>query len=295
MKRFRLFPIVIRVLSALTILALAFIIFFIVYESLPFFRTVPLSEFLLSNRWNPMGYAGKPSYGILPMIAATLLVSAIAVALASYFGIGTALFLSCIATERVRKILYPLIDLLAGIPSVVYGFIGLEILVRLFRHLGSTSGECVLGAGILLAVMILPFLISSCSETMLRVRERYLPVSDTLGVSGWYAMIKMILPLSLRGILTSLILAIGRAMGETMAVMMVMGNAPVFPTLLGKGETIASLIALEMGTASVGSTHFHALYAAGLILMLLLLLINGIIAVIRERTIGKEGDLCGKN
>ena len=109
-----------------------------------------------------------------------------------------------------------------------------------------------------------------------------------------YALTQVVLPLSRGGVLTSLILAVGRAMGETMAVMMVIGNAAVFPSLFGKGETIASLIALEMGTAEVGGNHFHALYASGLTLMLLLIVINGIITAIRERTIGKEYAGCGK-
>lgn len=295
MRHLRIFPVFLRALAALTVLILAFIVFFIVRESLPLFEKVSLSDFLLGTDWRPVSYGGAPSYGIAPMIAATLYVSAIAVVLAGFFGIGAALFLSCVASSRARNILYPIIDLLAGIPSVVYGFIGLAVLVKFFQHLGLASGECILAAGILLAVMILPFLISSCSETMLRVREQYLPVSDALGIPGWYALTHLILPLSRGGILTSLILAVGRAMGETMAVMMVIGNAAVFPTLLGKGETIAALIALEMGTAEVDSTHFHALYAAGLTLMILLLIINGIITAIRERTIGKERAGCRKN
>lgn len=283
-----------RAFAALTVLTLVFIIIFIVRESLPLFHEVSLTDFLLGENWKPVSYSGPPSYGIAPLIISTLFVSAIAVALAGFIGVGAALFLACVATERMRGFFCPFIDLLAGIPSVVYGFVGLRVIVKFFQKLGRSSGESILAAGLLLAVMILPFLISSCTETMLRIRRRYLPVSDVLGVSKWYALCEIVLPLSRGGILTSLILGVGRAMGETMAVMMVIGNAPIFPTLLGKGETIAALIALEMGTAEVNSTHFRALYAAGLTLMVLLMAINGLIAVIRQHTIGRGDDVCGK-
>ncbi|MEG1683493.1 MAG: phosphate ABC transporter permease subunit PstC [Oscillospiraceae bacterium] len=288
MKRDILFSTLLKALTALTVALLAFILYFIVRESLPLFREVPLTEFLFGTVWRPVSYSGAPTYGILPILAATVAVSALAVLLAAVCGIGASLYLSCIASRRARRLLYPFLDLLAGIPSVVYGFLGLTVLVRGFQNWGRSSGECILAAGILLAVMLLPFLISACSETMLQMRERYLPVSGALGVDRWYALTHLLLPLSARGILLSLVLAIGRAMGETMAVMMVIGNAAIFPTLLGKGETIASLIALEMGTVEVGSTHYHALYAMGLVLLLLLLLINAGIAAIRSRLLRGE-------
>ncbi len=198
-------------------------------------------------------------------------------------GLGAALFLSCIASDRARGLLYPFIDLLAGVPSVIYGFVGLTVVVRLMIRLGVHTGSCVLAAAIVLAVMLLPYLVSTCSETILRVREQHLAAAEALGVSRWYAIATMILPAAWKHIWTAMILAIGRAMGETMAVMMVMGNANLFPTLLGKGESIASLIALEMGTAVAGSTHYHALYAAGLVLMLLLFVINVGISLVHDR------------
>ena len=231
----------------------------------------------------PIAYTGEPSFGIFNFIAATLYVSLVAMVLAVTVGLGAAIYLSCVATERMRGILYPFVDLLAGIPSVIYGFMGLTLMVKLFIRAGVHTGSCVLAAGILLAVMLLPFLISSCSETMLKVRKRYQPAADVLGISKWHMVATIVLPGSWKNILLSMILAIGRAMGETMAVMMVIGNANLFPSLLGKSESIASVIALEMGTAVVGSTHYHALYAAGLVLMLLLFLINSVITLLRGR------------
>lgn len=285
-----LFSNLIRLLTLLTVLSLAFVLIFIVQEALPAFSETSLTAFLFGQRWMPMDYGNGVSFGIGNFIAGTMAVSALAILIALLIGVGAAVFLSCAVSENARSLLYPLIDLLAGIPSVIYGFIGLCVLVKLFQRLGiAGSGHSVLTAAILLAVMLLPFLVSSCSETMLKIRRRYLPAASALGISYWHTVAHVVLPLSARNILLSVILATGRAMGETMAVMMVMGNANLFPTLLGKGETIASLIALEMGTAVAGSTHYHALYAAGLVLLVILLAINTGIALLRRRLLRQEG------
>lgn len=281
----RIFSGVILAMTILTVLILAFVIYFIVKEALPTFQEVKLTDFLFGQRWMPIAYTGEVSFGIFNFIMATLYVSFVALVIAVFVGLGDAVFLSCVASERMRGILYPFVDLLAGIPSVIYGFIGLAILVKYFIRLGIPTGSCVLAAGILLAVMLLPFLVSSCSETMLKVKEAYLPAAEAMGISKWYAIATIVLPASWKNILMSMILAIGRAMGETMAVMMVMGNANLFPRLLGKSESIASVIALEMGTAVVDSTHYHALYAAGMVLMILLFVINLVIMFLREKII----------
>ena len=281
------FTVGILLLTGIAMLALAFVIFFIVREALPIFQVVSLKDFLFGTVWMPLDYTGFTAFGIFHFILGTVFVSFVAMVLASAIGLGSALFLSCAVGQKARAILYPTIDLLAGIPSVVYGFIGLAVLVKWFIRAGVHTGSCVLAAGILLAIMILPYLVSSCSETMLKVKERYLPSADAMGISRWHFAATVVLPASRKNILLSMILAIGRAMGETMAVMMVMGNANLFPTLLGKGETIASVIALEMGTAVAGSPHYHALYAAGLVLMLLLFIINVGISLVRNRLIRK--------
>jgi len=279
----RIFSFIIYGFAFVTVLLLAFVIYFIVHEALPVFETVGVKDFLLGQRWMPLDSSANPSYGIFNFTAATVYVSVIAVLLAVIISVGTALYLSCAASERTRGFLYSFIDLLAAIPSVVYGFIGLVVLVKLFLRSGHPSGSSVLTAAIVLAVMILPFLISSISDTMLKIKEEYQPASSALGIAEWHMAAEIILPLSLKSIFLNMILAVSRAMGETMAVMMVMGNANLFPRLLGKSETIASLIALEMGTASAGSTHYHALYAAGLVLMVLLLIINLTITAIHKK------------
>lgn len=284
----KVFYAVTALLTLFVVLILAFVIYFIAHEALPLFAEIPLSEFLLGGKWMPVDYTGTVSFGIRNFILATVAVSSLAMLISVSVGLGASVWLSCVAGERTREILYPVIDLLAGIPSVIYGFIGLTVLVKLFLKAGVHTGSCVLAASIILAVMLLPFLVSSCSDTILKVKKRYLGASDALGISKWYGITAVILPVSLKSILLSMILAIGRAMGETMAVMMVIGNANLPPKLLGKSETIASVIALEMGTAVSGSMHYHALYAAGFVLMLILFVINIGIRILHHRLFDRE-------
>ena len=286
----RLFHGIMGLLAVLTVLLLAFLIWFIFRESLPAIREVGLKELLTGSQWRPLIYTGQPSYGMRNMILSTLYVSALAVLFALVIGVGTALFLACRATERQRTVIMPYIDLLASIPSVVYGFVGLYIVVKFFEKLGRATGESILAGGIVLSVMILPYMISSCCDTMVKLYNRYEAASRGLGVSRWYMASQLVLPASVRGILISMALATGRAMGETMAVMMVMGNSMAFPTLLGKGETISALIAMEMGIAEVGSTHYSALYTAGLVLMVLLFAINIIFELLKKK-LAREGSL----
>lgn len=275
-------------MGLITVLLLAFLIFFIMKESLPAIREVGLRELLLGDQWRPIIFKDAPSYGLRNMILSTVFVSVLAVGFALVLGVGCALFLACSATERQRTLIMPYIDLLASIPSVVYGFVGLYIVIKFIEKCGRAAGESVLAGGVVLSVMILPYMVSSCCDTMVRIKERYEESSRAMGVSKWYMASEMILPASVRGILISVALATGRAMGETMAVMMVMGNAIAKPSLLGKGETISALIALEMGMAEVGSIHYSALYTAGLVLMLLLFVINLVFEHLK-RKLGREG------
>lgn len=279
----KLFRYSVGLLALLVVASLAFVIFFVIKEALPLFKEVGLGDFLFGSRWMPIAYTGEASFGISNFILATLYVSLLGMIIAAAVGIGAAVFLSCVVGEKTRALLYPFIDLLAGIPSVIYGFIGLVVLVKLFMRLGVHTGSCVLAAAILLSIMLFPYIISSCSETILKAKDKYLAASNAMGIDRWHAIAMVILPASWGNILLSMILAIGRAMGETMAVMMVIGNANLLPTLLGKSETIAAVIALEMGTAEAGSLHYHALYAAGLVLMILLFIINAVIAALRSR------------
>ena len=288
-KRDRLSRGVLALLALLSICLLLFLVGFLFWQSLPALREIGLGG-LLGGDWRPLGYGGAPSYGLGNMLLSTLYVSALALVTALVIGVGCSLFLACGVSDRLRDALLPPLELLAGIPSVIYGFVGLYVVVKGLEKLGRATGESVLAGSLILAVMILPYIISTCTSTMLQLRRRYEGASAALGTSRWYMASQLVLPASLRGILAAAALAAGRAMGETMAVMMVIGNASVMPTLLGKGETVAALIALEMGTAEAGSLHFSALFAAGLGLLLLLLAVHLVVALLR-RKLRKEGIL----
>lgn len=286
----KLWHFTVSLLALLSVGLLLFLVAFMLRQSLPAIRAVGLGELLFGTEWRPVIYQDAPQYGLFHMLLSTLYVSALAVLFALIIGVGCALFLACGVGDRLRALLIPYIDLLAGIPSVVYGFVGLYVVVRTMERLGRTSGESILAGSIVLAVMILPYMISASLHTMVQLRRRFETASAALGISRWYMASELVLPASGKGILISTALAAGRAMGETMAVMMVMGNAVTRPTLLGKGETISSLIALEMGTAEVGSLHFSALYTAGLVLLVLLLVINIGFSLLR-RKLCREGVL----
>lgn len=263
--------------KALTYIALSmllFVICFIVKEALPIFKVVSVKEFVLGTEWVPIDFGFGTKYGMRYFIMGTLLVSLIAVVISMFISIGVSLFLAVVANDRARRNIFPVIDLLSGIPSVVYGFIALELLSPIFFSFGVKTGNCVLLAAIVLSIMITPYIVSSVTYTFVNLRNKYMISIKNLGIDEWYGMTTIILPQSVKRIVLSLILANCRAMGETMAVMMVMGNAIVLPTILGKGESIASLIALEMGTAVRESNHYYALYAAGLVLMATVLIIN---------------------
>ena len=276
-------------LAFISVGLLLFLVGFLLWQSLPALREVGLKG-LLDGEWRPVIYGDAPSYGLRNMLLTTLYVSALALALALVIGVGCSLFLVCSVSDRLRSVLLPALELLAGIPSVVYGFVGLYVVVRTLEKLGRPAGESILAGALVLSVMILPYIISTCTSSMLQLRRRYESASAALGTSRWYMASQLILPASGRAVLASAALAAGRAMGETMAVMMVIGNAPIPPRLLGKGETVAALIALEMGTAEVGSLHCSALYAAGLGLLGLLLGVNLIVALLR-RKLRREGIL----
>lgn len=277
----RVFTQLVKILTICSLLTLVFVIVFIFKESVVFFKAVPVLRFISGRSWNPLLAADNLS--ILNIILGTLYVSLVAIVLALPIGVGSALLLAGYVKGQLRVVIRGIIDVLAGIPSVVYGFIGLLVLVKFFETtLGLSSGESVLAGGILLAVMVLPYIISTCHESMEKIYREHAPSSQALGVSRSYLLRKIILPESRRSILAATVLALGRAMGETMAVMMVIGNAPIPPRLFGKCQTIPSLIALEMGMAEVGSLHYHALFASGLVLMLMLLVINLILYFLKK-------------
>lgn len=278
----RIFKYIVSFFAFFSVLILTFIVVFILRESILFFKEVPIIDFILGRKWNPL--SSPDTLSIYPMILGTVYVSIIGIVIALPIGVGNAIVLSIYTDGEFKRIIRGVIDLLAGIPSVIYGFIGLLVVVKFFEvRFSFATGESVVAGGIVLSVMMLPFIISTCEESMEKIYKEYSIYSNALGVSKSYMIRKLVLPNSKRSILVSIVLALGRGMGETMAVMMVIGNAPIMPKLLGKAQTIPSLIALEMGMAEVGSLHYHALYASGFVLMMILLIINVILYIIKRK------------
>lgn len=283
MKDYResIFHIIITIGTILSSVLVLLVFFYILKESLPFFKEVKFNEYIFGDAWSPL--SSKKGYSFLPMILATLYISFLSILIATPLSVGCALFLSFNTHKKYSKIILSFIDMIAGIPSVIFGFLGLVILVKfLERNLNMVTGESVLAGGILLSVMLFPYIVTGCTETFIKGKKIYYAASQSLGVSKWYTMRKIMLPFAANSIFVNMILAFGRAIGETMAVMMVTGNSPIFPKLLGRAETIPSLIALEMGTATYKSIHYSSLYAAGLILIIIILIIQFIAYMINK-------------
>ncbi len=236
---------------------------------------IKLSEFLLDEEWFPTA-TPVAQFGVKPLILGTLWVSFGAVLFALPIGLFAAIFLSEIAHKRVRNILKPLIELLAGIPSVVYGFFGLVIIVPLIQQVFDLPvGETGLAGSIILGIMALPTIITISEDAMRNTPRAMKEASLALGASKWQTIYKVVIPYSASGITAGAILGIGRAIGETMAVLMVTGNAAIIPhTLLQPVRTIPATIAAELGEAGAGSVHYQALFALGCILFIITLVIN---------------------
>lgn len=246
---------------------------------------VALGKFLSDTEWFPTSRPAA-SMGVLPLLLGTLLVSFFAIIFALPLGLAAAIYLAEIADERVRKILKPIIELLAGIPSVVYGFFGLVVIVPLVQSTFDLPvGETALAGSIVLAIMALPTIIT-VSEDALRTTPRAMKeASLALGASQWQTIRKVVVPYAASGITAAAILGIGRAIGETMAALMVTGNSAIMPhSLLQPVRTIPATIAAELGEAPFGGLHFKALFALGCLLFIITLIINYLV----ERTSAKR-------
>lgn len=233
------------------------------------------SDFFLGREWYPTAQP-VAQYGVLPLITGTLWVSFWAILIALPFGLAVAIYLAEIAHERVRRIMKPLIELLSGIPSVVYGFFGLVVLVPLIQKTFNLPvGETALAGSVILAIMALPTMITVAEDAMRNTPRSMKEASLALGASHWQTIYKVVIPNSLSGISAAVVLGIGRAIGETMAVLMVTGNAAVMPhTLLEPVRTIPATIAAELGEAPAGGVHYQALFTLGCILFLITLIVS---------------------
>jgi phosphate transport system permease protein len=260
-----------------SIIAIFCILGFLLCDAVPAFIDIGLIPFLTGERWDPASVI--PKYGTVPLVVGTLLITLGAMVVAVPFGIASAIYIAELANPRMRTILKPAVELLAGIPSVVYGFFGLVILVRLIQDYGHvSSGESVLAGSILLGIMALPTIIS-VSEDALSSVPRYLKEgSFALGATHWQTIAKVLVPAATPGITAAIILGIGRAVGETMAVIMVTGNAAIIPDpiwdIFSPVRTLTGTLGIEMGEVAIGSTHYHALFGVAVLLLAITLIIN---------------------
>src|SRR5512137_1991249 len=246
------------------ILFVALIFFFLLREGLPALGEVKLSE-LFSQRWYPI----EAHFGILPLITGSLIVTIGAMVVALPFGIGTAVFMSEIAPRWLREVLKPLVELLGGLPSVVLGFLGILVL---------STGLSALAGALLLGGIAVPTIVSIAEDALDTVPYSYREGAWAMGATRWQTIWRVTLPAARSGVLTAVMLGIGRTIGETMAVMMVTGNAPVLAlspgSILHPVRTMTATIAAEMGEVASGSVHYHVLFFIGMVLFLISLAVN---------------------
>ena len=267
------------------VVVLAGIFAILFWTSMPAFKEIRLGQFLFSAVWNPTATFVAPSYGIASMLVGTFMVSIGAMVIAVPLGIGCAAYLSDVADSRVREIAKPVIEILAGIPSVVIGFLGIvlvgPVIARIF-HL--SNGLNALNGSTLLAVMALPTIISLSEDALKSVPRSYEEASLALGASHWQTLMRVKIPAALSGIIAACMLGMGRAIGETMTVLMATGCAIAMPkSFLESVQTMTSTIAIELGEVPYNTTHYYALFAIGLTLFVITFIVNMISDIILHK------------
>ena len=258
--------------SAIIFVVVIFI--FLLSQGLPTLREVPLSN-LFGTRWYPI----EDYFGILPLLLGSLIVTLGATLIAVPIGIVNAIYISEISPRWAREILKPLVEVLGGLPSVVLGFLGILILAPYIRQLLFIStGLAAITGSILLAAITIPTIVSVSEDALDAVPRSYRDAALALGATQWQTIWKVTLPAARSGVLTAIMLGVGRTIGETMVVLMVTGNAPVMPTslsaLFAPVRTMTATIAAEMGEVANGSTHYHVLFFIGIVLFLIALVVN---------------------
>ena len=242
------------------------------------------SEVFFGDEWFPTA-TPAPQFGFMPLVLGTVWVTVFAILFALPFGLAVSIYMSEVASERMRKILKPVIELLNGIPSVVYGFFGLIVIVPLLQDVfGLPVGESGLAGAIVLAIMALPTIITVSQDAMLNCPRSQREASLALGASRWQTIYKVVMPYSVSGITSAIVLGIGRAFGETMAVLMVTGNAAVIPlSITDPLRTIPATIAAELGEAPAGGPHYQSLFLLGVVLFFITLIINSSVEYISAK------------
>ena len=279
-----LITIVIKASGYSAIFFVTLIFYFLLSQGLPTFTEVPLKS-LFSVRWYPI----EEYFGILPLITGSIVVTIGATLIAVPFGVGTAIFLAEIAPRWLREVLKPVIEILAGLPSVVLGFLGIVMLSSYLRELFALpTGLSAFTGSLLLAAISIPTIVSVAEDALDAVPKEYRDGALALGGTRWQTIWTVILPAARSGVLTAVMLGIARSIGETMTVMMVTGNAPVLANslrvFLSPVRTMTATIAAEMGEVANGSTHYHVLFFIGIVLFVLSLIVNVIASSYVYRT-----------
>ncbi len=269
----------------ISIIIVALIFLFLLKEAIGLFKTVSLWKFISGKNWYPI--SDPPRFGILSLILGTIFVTLGASIISIPLGIASAIYIAEVAPKSFKEILKAGIELLAAIPSVVLGFIGMNTLVPLVKKtFDLPTGLTAFSGSIMLAFMAMPTIVSIAEDALTAVPKQYKEGAIALGATHWQAIRRVILPAGLSGIVAAIMLGIGRVIGETMAVMMITGNAAVIPhTLLQPVRTLTATIAAEMGETVVGSNHYFALFGIGLTLFIITFLVNLVadIALHRKR------------
>lgn len=274
----RIMHVVFLVFACASICAVILICLFLFANGVPAIGKIGVLDFLFGTTWRP----GNDIYGIFPMIIGSIYVTAGAIVFGVPIGLLTAVFMARFCPKPLYKVLKPAVNLLAGIPSIVYGFFGLVVIVPAFQELFGTNGKGVLTASVLLGIMILPTIISVAESSIRAVPESYYEGSLALGATRERSMFRAVLPAAKSGIMSGIILGIGRAIGETMAVCMIAGNQPVIPGSVLEGvRTLTANIVIELGYAQ--GLHREALIATGVVLFVFILIINLLFSIMKRR------------
>jgi phosphate transport system permease protein len=274
-KTDKIFKVLFRITGLLTILLLGGIFFMLVYNSVAFFIQIKPIDFFTGQQWNP-GNSNNPTFGIMPLVVSTFLVTLGSMFIAIPIGIFTAAFLSEFAHKTIKNILKPMIEMLAAIPSVAIGFLGIVIIAPgISKIFGTQNGLNALNGSILLAIMSLPTIITVAEDAIRAVPQSYREASLALGANKWETLFRVTLPAALPGLIAAVMLGLGRAIGETMTVLMATGNSMAFPGgFLDSVRTVTATIAIEMGEVPYQTTHYFALFAIAAVLFLITLIVN---------------------
>ena len=273
-KKEKIIKLMFTILAFASLLFLLGIIIVLFKESIPLFKNIKLFDFIFGKHWYPTYEPAE--YGILPLIVASFWVTLGAMAVCIPLGLGSALYINELASFKQKQILKPIIEILAGIPSIVYGFFGMLIVAPFLQNLFNIpTGLCAFTASLVLGVMAIPTVASLSEDALSFVPKSFKEASYALGANRWQTLVKVIIPASISGISTSIILGMSRIVGETMTVLMVSGGSAIIPkSIFDPVRPMTSTIAAEMGESAVGSQHYHALFAIGLILFLITLIFN---------------------